>query len=305
MTGLDDNKNGSMIPGMKPPSAFRTMRGLKILNIAGVGLTLAAVTSLVFGYMLKEFSFGGTTLVTGLPTLLLGTLWAMLLRWRDEMKFGSRRLRTGWLLSLPLAAANGGLAAAILMFKDGSPSGALERAVGGLFLGATFGALVWVPALLITLLLFGLPIARAQRLAAQGLSGEERGERILGLTNLTLSALVFLGIAMAPASERSPGAYDLAGFWTLVTMATGGLFTGAAAAISAHLREKDRSRFVGAVEEGKVAGYRVESTREGKVLLRVSSEGEGYRAAEFDEELYALDEEGKVKEELRRRALAG
>jgi hypothetical protein len=271
---------------------------LRGLNVAGVGLSLAALTSLVFGYMLRDFSFGGPTLVTGLPTLLLGTLWAMLLRWRVEVNVGSRKIRAGWLLSIPLAAANGGLAAAILMASEGhTVSNIAEKLLGGVFLGVTFGAIVWIPALAITLLLFGLPIARAQRFAKQGLSGEERGERTVGATNLILSLLVFLGIAVAPASGKSD-LTAMAGFWTLVAMAAGGLLTGSAAAALAQIRGRDRARFVAAVEGGQVQGFRVDPTPEGKVLLRVSSEGEGYRAAEFDEELYALDAEGNVREEL-------
>lgn len=280
------------------------MRMLRGLNVAGVGLSLAALTSLVFCYMLQEFSFGGPTLVTGLPTLLLGTFWAMLLRWRVEVSLGSRKIRAGWLLSIPLAAANGGLAAAILMANEGhGVSNIAEKVLGGVFLGVTFGAMVWIPALAITLLLFGLPIARAQRLAKQGLSGEERGERTVGATNLVLSLLVFLGIAVAPASGKSD-LTAVAGFWTLVAMATGGLLTGAAAAALAQIRGRDRARFVAAVEGGQVQGFRVDPTPEGKVLLRVSSEGEGYRAAEFDEELYALDAEGNVREELPPKLLA-
>jgi hypothetical protein len=288
---------------MQPLGAFRTLRALRTLNVAGVGLSLAALTSVVFSYMVQEMSFGGPTLVTGLPTLLLGTLWAMLLRWRVEIAVGSRKIRAGWLLSIPLAAANGGLAAGILLAGDGHPREAvrlIEQFLGGAFLGVTFGALIWVPALILTLLFFGLPIARAQRHALQGLSGEERGERTVGLTNLILSLVAFAAVAFAPPASSGDHWYNPVGFWTLVAMASGGLLTGSLAAAFATLRERDRSRFVAAVEQGQVKGFRVDPTPEGKVLLRVSSEGEGYRAAEFDEELFALDAEGHVRQEIPR-----
>jgi len=289
---------------MQPLGAFRTLRALRTLNVAGVGLSLAALTSVVFSYMVHDMSFGGPTLVTGLPTLLLGTLWAMLLRWRVEIAVGSQKIRAGWLLSIPLAAANGGLAAGILLTSEGASFGIgqlLEKFLGGAFLGVTFGALVWVPALILTLFFFGLPIARAQRHARQGLSGEERGERTVGLTNLIFSLIAFAAVAFAPLSS-APGNewYAPVGFWMLVAMASGGLLTGSLAAAFATLREQDRTRFIAAVEQGQVKGFRVDPTPEGKVLLRVSSEGEGYRAAEFDEELFALDAEGNVRQEIAR-----
>jgi hypothetical protein len=292
---------------MQPLGAFRTLRALRTLNVAGVGLSLAALTSVVFSYMVSDFRFGGPTLVTGLPTLLLGTLWAMLLRWRVEIAVGQRKVRAGWLLSIPLAAANGGLAAGVLLTSEGHSlaiSQLFEKFLGGVFLGVTFGALVWVPALILTLLIFGLPIARAQRHARQGLSGEERGERTVGLTNLVLSLLVFVAISLSPNAAVGDEWYHPVGFWTLVAMASGGLLTGSLAAAFSTLRERDRTRFVAAVEQGQVKGFRVDPTPEGKVLLRVSSEGEGYRAAEFDEELFALDAEGHVRQELPPRLLS-
>ena len=49
------------------------------------------------------------------------------------------------------------------------------------------------------------------------------------------------------------------------------------------------------VEKGAVAGYRVDAAPEGKVLVRVKSMGEGYRVANFEEEIYTLDEAGEAR----------
>ncbi|MCS6901686.1 MAG: hypothetical protein RMJ98_18815, partial [Myxococcales bacterium] len=276
---------------------------------AGVGLTLAALTTVLFGSGFTDGSFGGVTLVVGLPTWLLGTFWAMLLRWRVDIAVGSRKIRAGWLLSIPLAAANGGLAAGILFASEGPYVGflqLLEKFLGGVVLGVTLGALIWVPALILTLIFFGLPIAQAQRHALQGLSGEERGERTVGLTNLVLSLVAFTILASSRNAAAGTEWYSSIGFWTLVAMVSGGMLTGSLAAAFSALRERDRTRFIAAVEHGQVKGYRIEPTPEGKVLLRVSvsSEGEGYRAAEFDEELVALDTEGHARQELSPRILS-
>lgn len=167
-------------------------------------MTLAATTSLVFGYLLHDPYFGPSTLVTGLPTLVVGTCWAALLRWREEVKLGRWKPRLGWLLSVPLAALNGALAGGILIASEQTSSNEwFFKFLGGAFMGSTFGIIVWLPALMVTLLLFGLPIARAQKAALQGFSGEERGERTLCLTNVVLSALVLAGVALAPAGEAT------------------------------------------------------------------------------------------------------
>jgi hypothetical protein len=72
---------------------------------------------------------------------------------------------------------------------------------------------------------------------------------------------------------------------SLETIALGvlGGTLGAAAAILAWAREDRRRAFVARAEAGREAGYRVEPTPEGKVLLRLTSQGEGYRVADFEE----------------------
>jgi hypothetical protein len=248
-----------------------------VLNVAAVGLALAAVVAAVFGA-------GGdpkAPAATGLPTLVVGTLWALLLRWPRTIKNTS--FRVGWVTSVPLAALNGGVACALVM-ADGNSFPALAAFIAG----ATFGAMVWLPALLLTLLCFGLPIASAQRLAARGLAGEERGERIVGLACTAMSALALAGATFEPTWPHRP-------FLPLIYgLALLGLLTGGAAFFLAHAREVRRRRFVARAEAGEVQGYRVDPTEEGKVLVRIVSQGEGYRVADFEEEVFDLGAEGEA-----------
>ena len=73
-------------------SAFRSRRALDALTVGAVGASLAAATAAVFRL---GFSGGGENmvLITALPTLLLGTLWAVLLRWRATLS--KSKLRVG------------------------------------------------------------------------------------------------------------------------------------------------------------------------------------------------------------------
>ncbi|TAK27855.1 MAG: hypothetical protein EPO40_16120 [Myxococcaceae bacterium] len=126
------------------PSSFRNLRALERLNVAGVGLSLAALTAAIGLHLDGNPS---TAFGVGVPTLDFGTLWARLLRWPRTLMGTS--LRVAWLLSVPLAAANAALAAALVF------GGAESHLRGGevlmfLGMGATLGVVVWGPALLAT-----------------------------------------------------------------------------------------------------------------------------------------------------------
>ena len=267
------------------PAAFRSQRALVVLNVAAVGFALAAATAAVFAAV---FSSTPMALIAGLPTWILGTGWALLLRWPKTV--GKSSFRWGWVASMPLAMLNASIAAALL-FGTRANVGAMhptELLIGAL-LGATIGAMFWVPALIITLLCFGLPIAHAQRLAKKGLAGEERGEWIVGLvcTVMSLSAL-----ALSFAVDIRGG--DLMGLSLMRAFAALGTLTGGAATVLARARAVRRRAFVAEAEAGRTPGYRVDDTSEGKVLVRVVSQGEGYRVADFEEELFELDAQGEA-----------
>lgn len=268
-------------------SAFRSRRALDALTVGAVGAALAAATAAVFRL---GFSGGGgnIVLITALPTLVLGTVWAMLLRWRATLS--KSKLRVGWVLSIPLAALNGGIACGLLFAAEGR-SEVLVRFLGGLVLGATFGAMFWIPGLILTLLVFGLPIARAQRLSAQGLAGQERGDGFVGAAS---AAIALLALASTLLTVPRDG-----GVWLLRGLAVAAAALGGATLATSAWRERLRRAFVADVEAGRVEHFRVDATAQGKVLVRVVTQGEGYRVADYAEEVAALDREGSVTRGLR------
>lgn len=280
------------------PSAFQTRGLLRNLNVLAVGAGLASVTGAIFSLI---FSSGSDAVRLGIsttiPTLVLGMVWAMLLRWRKTV--GASALRWGWLASVPLAALNGGLAA-VGLFHNGNTT-PFEALFTGLLLGSTIGALFWVPGLIATLVCFGIPIAWGQRLAAKGLAGEERGELVVGAASALVGIVGVLIAALAPP----PRYFDPSQLWQLSAVralieAVGGVaaVAGGVAALVSQLRAQRRRAFVRDVEAGTVPGYRVEESQEGKVLIRVNAQMPGYRVADFHEEVYALDESGEAKRAL-------
>ncbi len=178
--------------------------------------------------------------------------------------------------------------------------------------GATFGVIVWGPALVVTLVLFGLPLYDAQLAADQGLASEDRGERLVGavagaVAALALVALPFAANAVAsrPPIDRGEGSVEfpapLPVGW-LATIAACGLGAGLAAVVYATRRERARRRFVVGVERGAESGYQIDSQPDGAALLvRVSgTEGGCYRAARFKEPVVELGRQGDAKRTLER-----
>ena len=240
---------------------------------------------------------GWAPFFVSVPTLLIGALWAGLLRL--PRNFGPFNIRLGWVLSIPLAMANAGLACAGLLLFDRGGSHDLTRFFGGFVLGASVGAFVWIPALLLTLLFFGVPIAWSQKLSKKGLAGAERGEMVVGVASGLVALLGVLVVSrLSPRLDAGEGPSDTVGRAFLVALSFLGFATGVLATVLALARQRRRSRFVAEVSQGKVQGFRVDESAEGKVLVRVTSMGEGYRVADFQEELYALDEQGEAKHEL-------
>jgi hypothetical protein len=189
---------------------------------------------------------------------------------------------------MPLAALNSALACGFALGNVGGGHSHNDF-LGLAFLGASFGIICWLPALVLTLLLFGIPIGWAQRLAAKGLAGEERGEWIVGLASASISAGALAILALRPGEiDWMPGYLGLAG-----------AIAGATATALAFLRELRRRRFVTAAAAGKIAGYRVDATDEGKVLVRIGAQGKGYRVADFEEEVFELDADGAAVHDKR------
>jgi hypothetical protein len=279
------------------PESFRSKSTLQTLSQLSVGTSLAAATALSLSQLLH--GMGGARgllgLIVAVPTLLVGMLWVRVLRWPKTV--GQTGLRLGWLLSPVLAALNAGLACAMMLAVE-RPSGSLTdlllRLFGGFVLGMTFGAIVWVPALMATLVAFGAPLAWAQGLAKKGLAGQERGDGIIGV----VCGLIALATLAAPALLNvGPGLADALPLIRALGLTATGL--SAATVFSAWSRAEERERFVAAVERGEVEQFRVDATDEGKVLVRVVTQGQGYRVADYEEEIAALDKDGAVTRGVR------
>ncbi len=262
-----------------------------------MGLALSAATGAVFGHVFQSAHF---SVITALPTLFYGVMWGLLLR--DRSTVGKRGVRTGWIASLPLAMANGALASAFLAASMPGKD-LLEKFTIGAVAGATIGAVFWIPGLIATLMVFGLPIAWSQRLAERGLAGEERGERVVGLTSAVI------GVVAAALSLTIDTTYhhdadmvlESVGVWLVCGLSVLAVLAGGASTLLATYRASRRKEFVAGVEAGSVIGYRIDAASEGKVLVRIASAGEGYRVADVEEEVAALDEAGEIVAPLERR----
>ena len=280
------------------PVVFAAPRSLRVLNVLAVASSLAACTTAAFMSLMRVDSWSWA-LDAGLPTLLVGFAWAALLRWRRRVP--GLGVRWGWISSVPLAALNGALAGGLVLASS-NPTDAVGMFGMGALLGATFGVIFWGPALVAVLLGFGAPIAGAQKLAKLGLSGEERGEMIVGAISaafgVVASFVALLAQAASGALGASPAKDSPVGRAMFFVYALGAVGTGAVAALYAASRDARRRRFVARVEASEEPGYRVEPTAQGKVLLRVAPVA-GYRIADRAEELFELDADGHVLSEAR------
>lgn len=261
---------------------FRTLKLLRNLNVIAVGSSLAGATGAIFLRMSGNGDHG-FALASACTTLVFGLVWAALLRNRRTVS--GTPMRWGWLASIPLAIGNAATACGLLMMTDGGYGPSVEKFLQGALLGATFGAIIWLPALVMTMLAFGLPIAWAQKRAEKGLAGEEHGEVVIGLV---CAAIAFTSLAIL-LDTLSTTAFAIGSF------AAVGLLTGGMASAFAVRREGVRKKFVREVEAGAVEGFRVDETNEGKVLIRVTSMGSGYRVANFEEHLAVLDDKGEAR----------
>ena len=261
-------------PGVKttvnvlPRRAFRARRLVASLNVIAVATSLAALTSAAL-----SLHDADVHVAAALSTIVTGTLWAAALR----APAAPGRVRVGWLLSPVLACASSMLCVAFL--TPGYHAQPLSETVWTIVVGGGLvGAILWLPALALVLLLFGLPIARAQRLAERGLAGADRGEIVIGVASTALAAVA---AAFVPPSIHT----------LLAAVAMG---CGLSAATLAWLRERARRDFVRSVEAGLVPQFRVEPTAEGKALVRVTTTGAGYRVADVAEEIATLSPGGEV-----------
>jgi hypothetical protein len=268
------------------PAAFRRLAALRVLNVVAVGSALAAMTGAIAAKLEAFFSW------TSLPTLAFGIVAAIL--FRSPRMVGRSKVPLGFVAAVPLALSNAAVAGGVtfrLMNPNSSPAGVF---LGGALLGVTYGAVCWIPGLVLTLVCFGAPSAAAQRLATQGLSGEEEGERLVGLISAVIAGTGAGLFAEVYQRAREGDVLTIAGNIAVAVLGATGVLTGAVAATLAHRREKIRAKFVRKATAGFVEGYRVDVTAGGKTIVRVSSAGDTYRVAGQGEAIYALDARGKA-----------
>jgi len=271
------------------PEAFQSRHAIRRLNIAAVGLALGCVSGAVLGHItFGNVGYSAAAFIIGVSTLCIGSFWAAFFRPQGTAIAGRRRFRIGWGTSVVLAILNAQVSCFFVM-ADRWREPTSHVLVRALLFAPTAGVFLWLPALLLTFLCFGAPIVRAQVLAEKGLAGEEQGERIVGIASFVMAAMgLFLSYQMPSSSLLAPlSPIRIIGYL--------GMLTGGMAAYAAFVREARRRTFVREVEAGNVAGFRVDPSPEGKVLVRVSSLGEGYRVADYREELVDLDASGEAK----------
>lgn len=265
------------------PSSFRALRWLGPLTDAAVGLSLAALTATVTASIERSAVF-----CTGLPTLVIGTAWARFLRRPAGASGGAPEPSFWW--SILFAVANGALSSA-LVFGDLPERFEVGAFLVGLVAGVTVGAMVWVPALVLTLVLYGLPIAWSRWSARRGLAGRERGELVVGAVSALLAAVALVLVRGMP---ESPWPAHQQGRWFAQALALAAIAGGGLASAIAAVRARRRRSFVAAVEAGTVERFRIDPTDEGKTLVRIAVAGATYRAVDLEEEVAALDRDGLV-----------
>ncbi|MCL2726322.1 MAG: hypothetical protein FWD69_18025 [Polyangiaceae bacterium] len=261
------------------PKIFRSSPALRVLAVLALGSSLAATAGSVLGKIL------GTNIgrASSISTLVFGLLWAIALR--NRATIGKSTFRLGWLASIPLAMANSALTFALAGMDHISGIGDIAGGfVVGILFGGVFGAVVWVPALIVTLICFGLPIMSSHTLADAGLAGEERGEAVVGIACaiITVCAALFL---LAWDYDEANAVISM----VAAVLAFVGVTTGVLAAVLAARRGRARNAFVREVEAGKIANFRIDTTATRRILVRVTRANEGYRVTDFEEPIATLD----------------
>lgn len=257
------------------------------LNHAAIALSLAACTGAALSSMFAEPDHLFDTeapvgTVCAATTALFAYIWARLLR---AKRFSGHAPM--WILSIPFAAANAGCAAATLVALT-APRVDVLGVLGVALAAVIAGFFIWLPALVLTLVLYGVPIALAVSKAIKGVGGADRGERTLGLlTSLyATGALVFLGLQ--PHRTLDEIAVSL--------LAVLSVLVGSTATVISHRRVAHRVRALDAIREGSVEGYRVTEGLDGRrILVHESAQTNAYRDTQRVSEIAELDEHGDVR----------
>lgn len=273
------------------PAAFRVSRTLAGLQTVALACALSAMCGAAFSYLSDRGAIG---LVAAAPTLFIALLWIGLVRM--HARFGVAKSRFRWLSAVPLAAVNGAVAGGLFCKTFGwlhVPS----TFSGGALLGATVGIVYWGPGLLLTMLFVGAPLRDAERRAARGLGGHDRGGRVLGLTALTITLVAATSLwyvatnrAIHHTELGADGArMERAAVVFFESVITVGVVLAVVVVVAATVREAQRAAFVRRAARGEVPRYRVDISVAGRVLVRLDEAREPYRAAAVPTSALLLD----------------
>jgi hypothetical protein len=268
---VDDGSRSEAVPTSDLPPAFA-----KALNPAPtaqnavlVGLSLAAATGAVASLFGDS---AGTFLETACAgsTAIYGWFW-----WRLLMK--NSKIWKRLLVSILLAAGNAATAS-LYVWEVFVPHNhihithSMTEIIRVLIIGITLGAIIWIPALLLTFAMFGYSIAQQGKAAQNGRDGVDYANQVTVTTSVALGTAAVVMLAMR---------WELG--WTIVTPLMFGLATvcaGLWTALGSANRLRTRRRFVLAVLKGKYPELTYKTSDGSDGILKRSLEGPAYRQSE-------------------------
>jgi len=155
------------------PRAFWSSRVLVVLNVMAVATSLTCCTGAVMPFL---FGGGGAFFLTIFGGQLL---WVMLSR-LEATFLGTR---WAWLACVPIGYLN---CAMTIFMMTGRKDALSERIVMSLVMSVP-AAIVWVPALLVGLALYGVPMELSRGWSKSGLAWRDRGEALVGAVSAGLA----------------------------------------------------------------------------------------------------------------------
>ena len=258
------------------PRAFWSSRVLVVLNVIAVATSLTSCTGAVMPFLFEGGAFfltifGGQLLwvmLSRLEATFLGTRWA-------------------WLACVPIGYLN---CAMTIFMMTGRKDALSERIVMSLVLSVPM-AIVWVPALLVGLALYGVPMELSRGWSKSGLAWRDRGEALVGAVSAGLAVIALIRVWFI--ASRAPHVLDGSDTSDTSTavprigaIAVFAIVAGGVAVLLVGLRARQRRAFLRSAAAGDAPGYRVEIGATATRLFRVRAADDGYRSAAVEEEVY-------------------
>jgi hypothetical protein len=258
-----------LAPTFNLPSTFvKALRAAPTkYDAALVGLSIAAATGAIAS-LLGDHAGKGIETACALSTAAYGWIW-----WRSLINNRNTWMRV--LVSILLAAGNAATAfyiySVVLNSKSGSPDPIIWIA-GALIIGVSLGAIIWIPALVTTVAIFGYAIAEHAKAKLGSRDDVDYANQVTATTCFVLAtaAVVMLTLRWGRG-------------WDIVTPLMFGLAAmcaGLGRAFGATNCMRTRRLFVLAVLEGKHPELIYQASDEGDFILRRTVEGTAYRQTE-------------------------